>query len=137
MEASEAFDPLADTPRPRSTAVDPGTREALVSAAEDAGAAVEQLYRVGNAFIAREAQDRPYRVIGIAAGIGFILGGGLAWRMAGALVNIAGRVAVTRALEDWTSTVVGKTVEGAGRSAMGATSGRFGTEPEQEYRKEH
>jgi len=100
MEAREAFDPLADTPRP-PTALDPGTGEALRTAAEEAGAAIEQLYRIGSAFIGREAQDRPYRVLGIAAGIGFVLGGGLAWRMAGRLINVAGRIAVTRGLEDW------------------------------------
>lgn len=106
METTEAFDPLADTPRPPPTALDPGTAEALRDAAEEAGAAVEQLYRIGNAFIAREALDRPYRVLGIAAGIGFVLGGGLAWRMAGRLINIAGRVAVTRGLENWASAAI-------------------------------
>jgi hypothetical protein len=106
METTEAFDPLADTPRPSSTALDSGTAEAFRDAAEEAGAAAEQLYRVGSAFIAREAQDRPYRVLGIAAGIGFVLGGGLAWRMAGRFINIAGRVAVTRGLESWASAAI-------------------------------
>lgn len=107
MQASEAFDPLADTPRP-PTALDPGTGEALRSAAEEAGAAMEQLYRVGSSYIGREAQDRPYRVLGIAAGIGFVLGGGLAWKMAGRLINVAGRIAVTRGLEDWASAIANK-----------------------------
>ena len=101
METSEAFDPRADMPRPRPTALDPGTGEAFMTAAEEAGAAVEQLYRIGNAYVGREAQDRPYRVIGIAAGIGFVIGGGLAWKMAGRVMNVAGRIAVTRALEQW------------------------------------
>jgi hypothetical protein len=100
METTEAFDPTGDIPRPR-TAIDPGDGEDLRSAAEDAGAAIEQLYRIGSAYIEREAQDRPYRVLGIAAGIGFVLGGGLAWKMAGRLINVAGRIAVTRGLEDW------------------------------------
>jgi ElaB/YqjD/DUF883 family membrane-anchored ribosome-binding protein len=104
MEAREIFEPSSDTARQRPTALDPGTGEALKSAAEEAGAAVEQLCRIGSAYIGREAQDRPYRVIGIAAGIGFILGGGLAWRMAGRLLNVAGRIAVTQALEDWATT---------------------------------
>jgi hypothetical protein len=137
MEPTEAFDPLADTPRPRPTALDSGSKDALMSAAEDAGAAVEQLFRVGSAFIGREAQDSPYRVLGIAAGLGFILGGGLAWKMAGGLVNLAGRMAVTRALEDWASSAVAKSTEGLGRSTMEATKNRFGTEPEEEFRKEH
>jgi hypothetical protein len=107
MEVTEAFDPLADTPRP-PTALDPGTGEALRTAAEDAGAAIEQLYRIGSAYVGREAQDRPYRVLGIAAGIGFVLGGGLAWKMAGRLINVAGRIAVTRGLEDWATTAARK-----------------------------
>ena len=109
METSESFGHVeADNPHPPPASGDDGTKEALVSAAEDAGAAVEQLYRAGNAFIGREAQDRPYLVVGVAAGIGFILGGGLAWRMAGGLANLAGRIAVTRALEDWVSAAVRK-----------------------------
>jgi hypothetical protein len=108
MEATEPFDPLADTPRPRRTAIDAGTGEDLRGAAEEAGAALEQLYRIGSAYVSREAQDRPYRVLGIAAGIGFVLGGGLAWKMAGRLINIAGRVAVTRGLEDWTTAAAKK-----------------------------
>ena len=107
MEAQEAFDPLSDTPRP-PTALDPGTGQALRTAAEEAGAAMEQLYRVGSAYIGREAQDRPYRVLGIAAGIGFVLGGGLAWKMAGRLINVAGRIAVTRGFEDWAAATARK-----------------------------
>ena len=108
MEATESFDPSADTPRPRPTAMDMGTVDDLRGAAEEAGAAMEQLYRIGSAYVSREAQDRPYRVLGIAAGIGFVLGGGLAWKMAGRLINIAGRLAVTRGLEDWAAAAARK-----------------------------
>ena len=83
------------------SAFDAGTRQDLVRAAEDAGEALEQLYRIGNTFISRTAQERPYAVVGVAAGIGFMLGGGLAWRMAGRLAGFAGRFAIARALEDW------------------------------------
>src|SRR5262245_36605062 len=100
MEATEGLDPSVDPPR-RRTALDPSSGDALKNAAQDAGAAVEQLCRVGTEILGREAQDRPYRVIGIAAGIGFVLGGGLAWTMAGRLINVASRIAVTRALEGW------------------------------------
>jgi hypothetical protein len=106
MEVTEAFDP-ADAPRP-PTALDPGAGQELRSAAGEAGAAIEQLYRVGSAYIGQEAQDRPYRVLGIAAGIGFVLGGGLAWKMAGRLINVAGRIAVTRGLEEWAAAATRK-----------------------------
>jgi hypothetical protein len=106
-QAPESFDAMADTPRP-PTALDPVGGEDLRSAAEEAGAAIEQLYRVGSAYVAHEAQDRPYRVLGIAAGIGFVLGGGLAWRMAGRLMNVAGRIAVTRGFEEWAAAAAKK-----------------------------
>jgi len=118
MEARETYaEVAAGSQGKRPTALETGSKEALVDAAEDAGAAVEQLYRVGNAFITKEAQDRPYVVIGAAAGIGFILGGGLAWRFVGGLANVMGRYAVTRALEDWVNTVVAREEEGASESS--------------------
>src|SRR5690242_6739383 len=102
METAEPFEEASAEPaRTRAGPLDPGTREDLARATEDAGAALEELYRVGNAFIGRKAEDSPYAVLGVAAGIGFVLGGGLAWRMAGRLVNVASRVAIARMIEEW------------------------------------
>lgn len=102
MESNETFEEASpDAARERGNALGPGSRDELVRATEDFGAALEELYQVGSAFIGRQAEDNPYAVIGAAAGIGFVLGGGLAWRMAGSLMNLAGRLAVTRVLEDF------------------------------------
>jgi hypothetical protein len=81
--------------------MEPTSRAELTRAAQDVASSVEQLYRVADSFVGRHAKDRPYAVLGAAAGIGFVLGGGLAWRLAGTLVNVAGRVAVTHALDTW------------------------------------
>jgi ElaB/YqjD/DUF883 family membrane-anchored ribosome-binding protein len=101
MEANDPEDTSAEAARARGNALEPGTRDDLVRATEDAGAAIEELYRVGNAFVGRQAEDNPYAVLGVAAGVGFVLGGGLAWKMAGRLINLAGRIAVTRMVEEW------------------------------------
>ena len=69
--------------------------------AEDVATSMKQLYRVGDAFLGRQAHDRPYLVLGTAAGIGFVLGGGLAWKMAGTLMKVAGRMAAAHAVDSW------------------------------------
>jgi ElaB/YqjD/DUF883 family membrane-anchored ribosome-binding protein len=108
MEATESFAgshrvqadlPAADKP----TALDENTPADLRRAAEDVASSVEQLYRVGDAFVGRQAQDRPYVILGVAAGLGFVLGGGLASRVTGALINVVGRLAVTHAVDTWLS----------------------------------
>lgn len=108
MEGTESFAGLhgaqAASPAPgKPTALDENTPADLRRAAEDVASSVEQLYRVGDAFVSRQAQDRPYVVLGAAAGVGFVLGGGLAWRVTGALMNIVGRLAVTHAVDTWLS----------------------------------
>jgi len=108
MESTESFNGLHGAePSPstssKPTAFDENSPADLRRAAEDVASSVEQLYRVGDAFVGRQAQDRPYVVLGAAAGVGFVLGGGLAWRMAGALMNMVGRIAVTHAVDTWLS----------------------------------
>lgn len=87
--------------RRKPTALEENTPDDLRRAAEEVASSVEQLYRTGDAFLGKHAQERPYAVLGAAAGIGFVLGGGLAWRLAGTLVNVAGRMAVTHAVNEW------------------------------------
>jgi hypothetical protein len=74
---------------------------------------VEQLYRISDAFLGRHAEERPYLILGAAAGVGFILGGGLASRMAGALLNLADRMAVTHAVGAWVTSNVAPQAGGA------------------------
>jgi len=88
----------------RPTALDGGSPSDLRDAAEDAAASIEQLYRVGDAFLGRHATDRPYAIIGTALGVGFGLGGGLASRIGGLLVNTMGRMLLNQAIDGWMST---------------------------------
>jgi hypothetical protein len=41
--------------------------------------------------------------LGVAAGIGFVLGGGLASRLGGTLLSVGARLVATRVLEELTS----------------------------------
>lgn len=127
MEASETFDP-AGVRGAHPSPFESGTREDLVSAAEDAGAAVEQLCRVATTFVEREAQDAPYRVLGVAAGIGFVLGGGLAWRMIGGFLNVASRIALTHALDGWIDAAVSKAAHARMAPSADPTGRRFDTD---------
>lgn len=92
---------VADGEHKRPTALSAGSTEELRHAAEDLASSVEQFYRVGDAFLGRHADDKPYVILGAAAGVGFVLGGGLASRWAGTLLNALGRMAVTRAIDSW------------------------------------
>jgi hypothetical protein len=91
----------------RPTALDGGSSADLRDAAEDAAASIEQLYHVSDAFLGRHATDRPYAILGTAFGVGFVLGGGLASRIGGVLVNALGRMLLNQAIDTWMTTSVG------------------------------
>lgn len=62
-----------------------------------------ELYRSADAFATEQVQIRPHAVLGVAAGIGFILGGGLASRVGGTLLTVGARLAASRLFEEWTT----------------------------------
>lgn len=76
---------------------------AIKEAALDAASSVGDLYHVSQEFLERQTQQRPYAVLGAAAGIGFVLGGGLASRFGGILLSIGGRVLASRITDNSTS----------------------------------
>jgi ElaB/YqjD/DUF883 family membrane-anchored ribosome-binding protein len=107
MQTNESVGTSAGASRRRRPTALESTPEELRNAADDLASSAEQLYRVGDAFLGKHAEQKPYLILGAAAGVGFILGGGLASRLAGSLVNLAGRMAVSHALDAWmTSKVV-------------------------------
>jgi len=106
MNTDESTGVADDTEPRRPTALRAGSTEELRSAAEDLASSVEQLYRVGDAFLGKHAEDKPYVILGAAAGVGFVLGGGLASRLAGRLLNALGRMAVTHAVDSWVTSHV-------------------------------
>jgi hypothetical protein len=65
---------------------------AVKEAARGAASSMNDLYHVSQEFLERQTRERPYAVLGIAAGIGFVFGGGLASRFGGVLLSIGGRV---------------------------------------------
>ncbi|HTM45492.1 MAG TPA: hypothetical protein VL137_11080 [Polyangiaceae bacterium] len=71
----------------------------IKEAAMEAASSVNSLYRVSHEFLEHQAKDRPYALLGAAAGIGFVLGGGLASRVAEILLSIGGRVLAAQVLE--------------------------------------
>jgi ElaB/YqjD/DUF883 family membrane-anchored ribosome-binding protein len=49
-----------------------------------------------NIYLREQATQRPYVALGAAAGIGFVLGGGLSLRLTTTLLSIGGRLLVTQ-----------------------------------------
>jgi ElaB/YqjD/DUF883 family membrane-anchored ribosome-binding protein len=62
-----------------------------------------ELYRAADTFATEQVQVRPHTVLGVAAGLGFVLGGGLASRVGSTLLTVGARLVASRFLEDWTA----------------------------------
>lgn len=63
----------APRPRPSPVAADPS----LTDSADQAFRSVAALYNAVDGSLARRVQDNPYATLAAAAGVGFILGGGM------------------------------------------------------------
>jgi len=75
----------------------------LRDAWSDVTSSIGDLYRAADAFATEQAHERPYVLLGVAAGIGFILGGGLASRFGAALLGVGSRLAASRIVEELTA----------------------------------
>jgi len=75
----------------------------LGDAWEDVTSSLGDLYRAADTFTTEQTRIRPRVVLGAAAGIGFILGGGLASRLGGTLLSIGTRLAASKFLEEMMS----------------------------------
>jgi len=76
----------------------------LRDALDDVTSSLGDLYRAADAFATEQARERPYVFLGVAAGIGFVLGGGLASRLGSTMLGVGSRLAVSRVLEEITTT---------------------------------
>jgi ElaB/YqjD/DUF883 family membrane-anchored ribosome-binding protein len=76
----------------------------LKDAWEDVSASLGDLYRAADSFASEQTRTRPHVALGVAAGVGFVLGGGLASRIGGTLLSVGTRLVATRFLEEWLST---------------------------------
>lgn len=63
-----------------------------------------ELYRAADAFATEQVHVRPHAALGVAVGVGFVLGGGLASRVGSTLLTVGIRLAASRFLEDWATT---------------------------------
>jgi len=76
----------------------------LKDAWDDVSASLGDLYRAADSFASEQTRERPHVALGVAAGVGFVLGGGLASRLGGTLLSVGTRFVATRLFEDWLST---------------------------------
>ena len=79
-----------------------------LSGPRDVSASLGDLYRAADSFASEQTRERPHVALGVAAGVGFVLGGGLASRLGGTLLSVGTRLVATRLLEEWLSTDNGK-----------------------------
>jgi ElaB/YqjD/DUF883 family membrane-anchored ribosome-binding protein len=75
----------------------------LRDAWDEVSSSVGELYRAADTFASEQTRARPHVALGVAAGIGFVLGGGLASRLGGTLLSVGARLVATRVLEELTS----------------------------------
>ena len=59
-----------------------------------------ELYRATDAFATEQARERPYVFLGVAAGLGFVIGGGLASRLGVTILGLGSRFAASRLIEE-------------------------------------
>src|SRR5262249_55823112 len=71
----------------------------LVDAVNEVQGAVKELQVAGRSFVQRQANERPYVLLGVAAGIGFVVGGGLASRTSLGFLALGGRLVAARILK--------------------------------------
>lgn len=77
----------------------------LRQAADELSSSFEELYRVTESLVRRQMNARPYAVLGAAAGLGFVLGGGLSSRISSGLLRMWGSSLVARVLDDFVPAV--------------------------------
>ena len=70
---------------------------------QDAGAlaaSVQESAQLLSCYVAEQVEERPYTTLGVAAGIGYMLGGGLANRLTSATLGIAYRLGLALAARE-------------------------------------
>ena len=72
----------------------------LRDALDDVTSSIGDLYRAADTFATEQARERPYLFLGVAAGIGFVLGGGLASRLGATLLGMGSRLAASRIMQE-------------------------------------
>jgi ElaB/YqjD/DUF883 family membrane-anchored ribosome-binding protein len=80
----------SSTSKPRAPSAQQ-ERQALTETADQAVQSVGALYKEVNTIVERQARQSPYATLGLAAGIGFVIGGGLASPLGQTLLRLSVR----------------------------------------------
>lgn len=73
--------------------------EAVQTASKDMIASAKEAYGAADEFLAQTAAEKPYVLLGAAAGLGFVLAGGLASRLTIGIAGVAGRLVAVQMVE--------------------------------------
>jgi ElaB/YqjD/DUF883 family membrane-anchored ribosome-binding protein len=71
----------------------------LQTSAKDFAKAAADAYQSADTFLTKQANEQPYVLLGVAAGVGFLLAGGLVSRFTADALGIAGRIAASQVLQ--------------------------------------
>ena len=71
----------------------------VLNEARTLASSLEEAYDEIEEYLREQMEQRPYATLGAAAGIGYILGGGLPSRLTGLLVSLGTRAAFTMAIQ--------------------------------------
>ena len=96
LPPDEAHTPSPETPADDDTASEPSFVEAtmaMTDAAKTFGASMKRTVRVAERSFRQAAHERPYLLLGAAAGGGFVVGGGLASPITRSLLGMGMRTA--------------------------------------------
>ena len=102
MENEQVADSKSGSKKQKNGVSSATTPVELRDAWEDVTSSVGDLYRAADTFATEQARERPYVFLGVAAGVGFVLGGGLASRLGSTLLGVGSRLAASRIMEELT-----------------------------------
>ncbi len=91
-EPTRPSEPNARRPRPANATQNP--RRQLTQDAESLMQDVRDVVDGVQEYLERQVKERPYTTVAIAAGAGYVLGGGLATRVNRTLFSLASRIAI-------------------------------------------
>jgi len=98
---AEAVGGEVDEARDRLLHMGEAVRSDANALAQSLGNAAQEV----GTYIQQQLQERPYQTLGVAAGIGYILGGGLTLRVTSLLLGTGGRMLASMALREVMSPV--------------------------------
>lgn len=117
---------MANPSNPNSEGSKSPRRFAVADDAKSLFTAVDSALHESESQVERWMRDQPLLTIGAAAGVGYLLGGGLTPRIAARLFSIGGRMVLAATLERWLVEQLGLSKE---------TIARFTEETRKEVRR--